>query len=69
MQLSYRIVILRNLKKRLKRDNFFLKQCNWKLPCLLGTPGLLDLLQGRAHPKQHILYRHVCGLEWSSSQN
>lgn len=36
------------------------KQYNYKLPCLLGTPGLPVLLQGHVHPKQHIiLYRHM----------
>ena len=50
---------LQSLTNLLKLDNF-VKQCNNKLPCLLGTPGLLALLQGHVHPKQHIiLYRQM----------
>lgn len=49
---------LGSLMKLLILDNF-VKQCNYKLPCLLGNPGLLALLQGHVHPKQHILYRHM----------
>lgn len=36
------------------------KWCWSKLPCLLDTPGLPDLLQCLVHPEQHIiLCRHI----------
>lgn len=44
-------------------------QHNHGLPCLQGTPDLLDLLKGHAHPKQHIVCRHIYGLELDTEKD